>query len=314
MPVKLRGWERDLDKLSSNLAYKDIHMIEDHLLALLLKRLSKVRARSLDEAASILEYLSRTIRGRFPFSFAALATADALSIYAKRILERGDMTAKETLDGARRLLRFLLTYSNSSTREVAVNLGRAIPFGSEVLLVGFTNSLIPILLAVSGKISGVHTISYWPLMSGRGLAVKLRRAGIKATPWPDSNLSQAVSKSDAVVIAALGVSGEGVFVAEAGAYAASLLAESEGRDVILISRSWSFRPSTPEGVEGFVERIPHPLEKKVSIELRLFDLTPLSKAGLIASELGLHKNPSGDEIRDTYASFMERILSGLPRA
>ena len=226
----------------------------------------------------------------------------------------GGAGSREALEGARSLLRFLLSYSNSSAKEVAVNLGRAIPFGSEVLLVGFTNSLIPILLANSGKISAVHTISYWPLMSGRGLAVKLRRSGIKATPWPDSNLSQAVSQSDVVVIASLGVSADGVFIAEAGAYAATLLAESEGKYVVLISRSWSFRPSTPEGIEGFVERIPHPLEKKVSIELRLFDITPLSKAGVIVSELGLHKNPSGDEIRDTYAGCMERLLSGLPRA
>jgi len=307
-PRELRRLRERLDDLRSRIYYIDVQTLGDHITSIVLEFLHKLRIKKKDKLSSILSNISDTVRAYFPFSFSSLFTADIVSMAAKLALEGDPDAVKERLEKA---LRELIVYSTRSLDELSINLSRLINVGSEVLVFGYTDALAKIILSVSGKIERVHTISYWPLMTGRGFASRLHKAGLNVMAWPDSAASQAIGRVDYVILPVLGVSADNVFVSEAGAYMLSLLAEDEGKELVLIGRTWNFRPSTPRGANNVEIEAEHPLQRGLTLKIRVFDLVPLHKASTIVTEAGINVRIRPERVKEVYASMLKTFTSIL---
>jgi translation initiation factor 2B subunit (eIF-2B alpha/beta/delta family) len=307
-PREIRKLRERLEKLRSRIYYIDVQTLGDHVTSTTLDFLHKLRPKNRENLALVLSRISDIIRAYFPFSFPALFVSDIISIAARHAEEREPKEVKERLQYA---LRLLLTRFSRSLNELSVNISRYLDVGSEVLVFGYTDALARVILVASGKIERVHTISYWPLMSGRGFALKLHRAGVASMSWPDSAASQAVSRSDYVIIPVLGVSADNIFVSEAGAYMLSLLAEDEDKELVLIGRTWNFRPSTPRGISDIEVEAEHPIRKKLTLKVRVFDIVPLHKARVLITEAGEISRLEPEEVKKVYTSLLKEFTSIL---
>jgi translation initiation factor 2B subunit (eIF-2B alpha/beta/delta family) len=307
-PREIRKLRDRLEKLRSSIYYIDVQTLGDHVVSMILDFLHKVQPKSREGLALALSRVTDIIKAYFPFSFSALFVSDIISV-AARLAEREE--PREVKDKLQHTLRVLLARSSRSLNELSVNLSRYLDVGSEILVFGYTDVLARIILAASGKVERVHTISYWPLMSGRGFASKLHKAGLASMSWPDSAASQAVSRSDYVIIPVLGVSADNVFVSEAGAYMLSLLAEDDSKELVLIGRTWNFRPSTPRGINSIEVEARHPIHKKMTLRVRVFDIVPLHKANVLITEAGEVTRLEPEEVKGVYASLLKEFTSTL---
>ncbi|MEB3816456.1 MAG: hypothetical protein LRS46_00730 [Desulfurococcales archaeon] len=305
----LNRFEERLRSIREKLISIDVQTLGDHVGMLVLETLKKIKAKDRESLSSSLRMMSSTIREYVPFSFSALLIGDILDITASK-LDQNSLDPSEALESAEAALKRLLTYSTSSLKKLAINLARHIDTESKVLVLGYTNALFKILSLTSSKIETIYTLSFWPLMSGRGFAVELRSRGLNAIPWPDSAVSQAVSESDYVIISTVGVSAEGVFIAESGSYGATLLASNEGKDVIVLTRAWNFRSSTPDNIGEITSEIPHPLKKNILMKIKVFDIIPLAKARTIVTDLNVLPidNIDSHTINDYYTKILDNIL------
>jgi len=307
-PREIKKFRKQLEELRSRIYYIDLQTLGDHVASMTLDFLHKLRLERTGSLAPVLSEISDFIRVHFPFSFSALFISDVISV-AARLAEREK--PEEVKDKLQRTLKSLLDSVSRDLNGISVHLSRYLDAGSEVLVFGYTDALVGIILGASGKIERVHTISYWPLMSGRGLALKLHKAGVNAISWPDSAASQAVSYSDYVIIPILGVSADNVFVSEAGAYMLSLLAEDEDRELVLVGRTWNFRPSAPRGISSIEVETEHPLRKGLTLKVRVFDTVPLHKARVLITEAGEITSFEPEKLRRVYTDLLRKFTTIL---
>lgn len=298
----LASFRSNIENLAERLVYIDLYTIGRHIAALVLESLRKQRTTDQREEASILEEMSSIIRETLSFSPAALFIADILSAASKLGNEKPLKTALKALSR-------LLDFASHSSNAITVNLSKEIKYGSTITLLGYSDEVLRIILSASGKLTKVNVLSYWPFMSGRRAVLALRRRGVKAIPWPDTAASQIIEESDYVIVASLGISGEGSIVGEPGLYPLLLLASEYAKESIVIAWSWTMRPSTPEGANKIV-KIAHPLDKALELFLPLLDVAPITKADMIVADTGTYRRLTRDIVTDTYEGLLRTLLEG----
>jgi translation initiation factor 2B subunit (eIF-2B alpha/beta/delta family) len=299
---RLAAFKREVRELASRLAYIDLHGIGAHTATLILDSLKRLRGSSQEEESRIILDISEFIRETLPYSMQALFISDLLKVIGE--------TSERPIEAARRALTLLLDYHANASNALAVNLSKEIKYGSSITLFGYSESTLKIILAVSGKLSRIHVISYWPLMTGRKVAVALRRRGVNISLWPDSSASQALEESDYLVAASLGVTGDGVIIGEAGMHPLLVLAEYQSRESFVLASAWGFRPSAPKNI-GIVERMPHPVESDVELTMSILDVAPLTKASTLITESGVYKRPRPEGVVEIYRGLLKSILENV---
>lgn len=282
----------------------DPYVLGDHTAALALKTLSRVKPREPGEVSAILRRMSETVREHLQFSFASLFIADVLEAIASKAVDLGP---RGTLESAKRALSLIIDYISNSYNALTVNLSKTINYGSSIALLGYSDTILRLVLSISGKLSKVNVFSYWPFMSGRRAALLLRKRGLKADVWPDIAVSQVLESTDYVIMATLGVSSEDTIVGEMGLYSLLLTARDLGRETIALAWSMSMRPSTPPKLER-VEKVDHPIERGESIHLPLFDVAPAGKVGALVTEMGIYRAPLENAAEDIYETLLKRVI------
>jgi len=288
----------------------DPDMIHDMVAQTVLEEFKLVRGKSTGEA--LLRTLSRLAR-----ELEVPGSAYAVLDIAYTAL---DLALRNNYSPGRIMRLAIDAYQNikidyeAGLRSLAGGLERALKStgSSVVATINYATGLERALLGSRGLITKVYVVEQAPVHGGRRLAANLRRNHVNAYYLPDTHITWAVEKADAVVVYVLGATGRHI-LGDVGSFIIASTAKALGVPVIALSVDINFYNADRDiDIVKYKVDLASRYGKLYDVEIDPFELIPYEMVDYLIASEHIYSRPTSEALSSLASGVRRRAMKGLP--